>query len=221
MGVALVSAQQRGKAFLAFCAEDRIYLRRIEKIYVKKSNFGDFKWLVVQIDSITHCVGRFCSRCRRSCRLHNSLVKWVAVQLFRINHFAAHNAVFSEGFPNGDGVNIVEIAVFHLSIEFVILDELCHGGLRRLFSGRVMKYSCSIRAKLRFVGIEGGFGLMINGAQRVDAALIAALLCCSNRDIVPVAQFLHILLQAVRRDTAHGYTPHLRDIPGSEVQIQK
>ena len=88
-----------------------------------------------------------------------------------------------------------------------------------LFGGRIAEHFCAIRTKLCFVGIKGGFSLMINGAQRVNAALIAALLCCSNRDIVPVAQFLHILLQAVRRDTAHGHTSHIRDIPGSEVQI--
>ena len=129
MGVALVPAQQRGKAFLAFCAENRIYLRWIEEMYVKKSNFGDLKGFVVQIDGIAHCVGWFCSRCRSICRLHNSLDKWVAVQLFRINHFAAHNATFGGGFPNGNGVNIVEIVVFRLGIEFVILDELCNAPL--------------------------------------------------------------------------------------------
>ena len=57
VGVALVPAQQRGKPFLAFHAKDGICLRRITKMYVKQSDFGDLKGLVVQIDGIAHRIG--------------------------------------------------------------------------------------------------------------------------------------------------------------------
>ena len=33
-------------------------------MYVKKPDFGDFKRLAVQIEGITHIIGRFCIRCR-------------------------------------------------------------------------------------------------------------------------------------------------------------
>ena len=98
-------------------------------MYVKKSNFGDLKGFVVQIDGIASFVGWFYIRRRSIYRSHDLLNKWIAVQLFRINRFAVYNAAFGEGFPNGNWVNIVEIVVFRLSIEFVILDELCNAPL--------------------------------------------------------------------------------------------
>ena len=55
---------------------------------------------------------------------HDLLDKWVVVQLFRVNHFAAHNAALGKGFPNGNGVNIVKAVTFRLGVKLVGLDEL-------------------------------------------------------------------------------------------------
>ena len=63
MGVALVPAQQRGKPFLAFHAEDGICLRRVAEMHVKKPNFGDLKGLVVQIDGIAYRIGEIAFLC--------------------------------------------------------------------------------------------------------------------------------------------------------------
>ena len=51
--------------------------------------------------------------------------KWIAVQLFRVNHFAAHNAALGKGFPNGNGVNIVEAVALRLGVEVILADKLC------------------------------------------------------------------------------------------------
>ena len=63
MGVALVPAQQRGKQFFAFHTKDGICLRRVAEMHVKKTNFGDLKGLVVQIDGITYRIGEIAFLC--------------------------------------------------------------------------------------------------------------------------------------------------------------
>ena len=61
--------------------------------------------------------------------LHHALDKWIAVQLFGVNHFAAHNATLGEGFPDGSGVNIIEIVAFRLGVEVILADKLCNAPL--------------------------------------------------------------------------------------------
>lgn len=63
MGVALVPAQQRGEPFPAFHTKDGICLRRVAEMHVKKTNFGDLKGLVVQIDGIAYRIGEIAFLC--------------------------------------------------------------------------------------------------------------------------------------------------------------
>ena len=55
---------------------------------------------------------------------HDLLNKGVIVQLFRVHHMAVHNATLGQGLPDGDGVHIVQIILFDLGVEAILLDEL-------------------------------------------------------------------------------------------------
>ena len=55
---------------------------------------------------------------------HGLLNKGGVVQLFRVHHMAVHNAALGQGLPDGDGVYIVQIVLFDLGVEAVLLDEL-------------------------------------------------------------------------------------------------
>ena len=50
--------------------------------------------------------------------------KWVIVQFFRVCHLAVDDAPFLQGFPDGDGVDIVKTVLFFFGIEPVLLNEL-------------------------------------------------------------------------------------------------
>ena len=66
------------------------------------------------------------TRCTTSLpqRSHDLLNKGIVVQLFRVHHMAVHNAALGQGLPDGDGVYIVQIVLFDLGVEAVLLDEL-------------------------------------------------------------------------------------------------
>ena len=55
---------------------------------------------------------------------HDLLDKRVIVQLFRVHHLAVHDAALGQGFPNGDGVDVVKTVLFFLGIEPIFLDKL-------------------------------------------------------------------------------------------------
>ena len=50
--------------------------------------------------------------------------KWVIVQFFRVCHLAVDDAPFLQGFPDGDGVDIVKMVLFFFGIEPIFLNEL-------------------------------------------------------------------------------------------------
>ena len=52
----------------------------------------------------------------------------VAISL-RIHNAPAHNAALSEGFPDGDGVNIIKVVLLLFGVEVVGLNELCNAPL--------------------------------------------------------------------------------------------
>ena len=69
---------------------------------------------------------------------HGLLNKGGVVQLFRVHHMAVHNAALGQGLPDGDGVYIVQIVLFDLGVEAVLLDELGQGSTVPLgLSGRI------------------------------------------------------------------------------------
>ena len=43
---------------------------------------------------------------------------------FRIHNLPIYNTALSEGFPDGDGVNIVKVVLFLLGVEVIGLNEL-------------------------------------------------------------------------------------------------
>ena len=89
--------------------------------------------------------------------------------------------------------------------QLIPLKQLCHRGLW-LLCGRIAEYPRTVCAKLGFVCVNGGFRLMVNGAQGIDAALTSKVRRCGNGYIVFAPQFLHIVLQIVRRNAAHSNT---------------
>ena len=66
--------------------------------------------------------------CLGSCDLlgirHHLLDKRVIVQFFRVCHPAVDDAPFLQGFPDGDGVDVVKTVLFFFGIEPVLLNEL-------------------------------------------------------------------------------------------------
>ena len=75
--------------------------------------------------------------------------------------------------------------------QLILLKKLGHGGLRCIGS-RVAEHPRAIRAELRFISIDGGFGLMVDRAQRVNVALTSKVRRFGNRHIILIAQFLYI-----------------------------
>ena len=50
--------------------------------------------------------------------------KWVIVQFFRVCHLSVDNPSFLQGFPDGDGVDVVKTFLFFFGIEPVLLNQL-------------------------------------------------------------------------------------------------
>ena len=74
-----------------------------------------------------------------------------------------------------------------------MLQTFLHRGLN-LLCGGVAEHPCPICTELRFLCVDGGFGLMVNGTQRVNVALAPKVWRFGNRYVVLIAQFLHIHL---------------------------
>ena len=77
--------------------------------------------------------------------------------------------------------------------QLIPLKQLCHCGLC-LLCGRIAEYPRTVCAKLGFVCVNGGFRLMVNGAQRVNVTLTSKVWRFGNRHIILIAQFLYIHL---------------------------
>ena len=75
----------------------------------------------------------------------------------------------------------------------VSLEQLLHRGLS-LLCGRIAEHPRAVRTELRFISIDGGFGLMVDRAQRVNVALTSKVRRFGNRHIILIAQFLYIHL---------------------------
>ena len=75
----------------------------------------------------------------------------------------------------------------------VSLEQLLYRGLS-LLCGRIAEHPCAIRAELRFISIDGGFGLMVDRAQRVNVTLTSKVRRFGNRHIILIAQFFYIHL---------------------------
>ena len=75
----------------------------------------------------------------------------------------------------------------------VSLEQLLHRGLRHIGGGGA-EHPRAVRAELCFIGIDGGFCFMVNGAQRVNVAFTSKVRRCGNGHIVLVSQFFNVLL---------------------------
>ena len=106
----------------------------------------------------------------------------------------------------------------HYRLVFVI--KLPNSGGGR-FGSRVMEYPCPVRAKLRFVGVNGPFCLMVDGAQGESAALCAALWNCGEGHIVLLSELFYIAFQIMRRYAAHLHAAYIGDVSGGQVQAQQ
>ncbi len=106
----------------------------------------------------------------------------------------------------------------HYRLVFVI--KLLYSGGGSL-SGGVAEHPRPIRAKLRFLSVNGPLCLMVDGAQGVSAALCAALRDRGEGHIILVAELFHIPFQVMRRYAAHLHAAHIGYIPGGQVQAQQ
>ena len=77
--------------------------------------------------------------------------------------------------------------------QLIPLKQLCHGGLR-LLCGGVAEHPRAVRAELRFLRVDGGLRLMVNGAEGIGTPLRVAVALCGDGHIILIAQFLHIHL---------------------------
>ena len=55
---------------------------------------------------------------------HHALDERVIVQFFRVCHLSVDDPSFLQGFPDGDGVDVVEPVLFRFGVEPVLLDKL-------------------------------------------------------------------------------------------------
>ena len=69
------------------------------------------------------CLGQFLG-CDDLHIPHHLLDERVIVQLFRVYHLAVHDAALGQGFPDGNGVDVVKAVLLRFGIEPIFLDEL-------------------------------------------------------------------------------------------------
>ena len=102
----------------------------------------------------------------------------------------------------------------------VSLEQLLYRGLS-LLCGRVAEHPRAIRTELRFIGIDGGFGLMVNGTQGIGVPLRAVFALCGNGHVVLISQTFHIFFQPIRWNATHLHTASAGDVAGGQVHIQQ
>ena len=78
----------------------------------------------------------------------------------------------------------------------------------------------TVRAVFRFVRVNRPFRFTVDGWQGHDGKFAALLRYSGNRHIVLVTKPLHILVQVVRRDAAHGNAAHIRDVARGQRQVK-
>ena len=85
------------------------------------------------MESVCGVKGRFFLLCHSFLRFlrrdllhirHNLPDEGAVAISFRIHNLPIYNTALSEGFPDGDGVNIVKVVLFLLGVEVVGLNEL-------------------------------------------------------------------------------------------------
>ena len=111
----------------------------------------------------------------------------------------------------------------------VLGDGLQHNGLVLLmqFPDRsglhgffVPEYPESVRAVLRFTGVDVLFSLMVDREDGILPALGAALRCGRNRHIMRGPELFQALIQLFCRKPAHLHAPTPRDGAGDQLQSQ-
>jgi len=84
----------------------------------------------------------------------------------------------------------------------------------------LLKYSGPVCAKLRFLGIDVLFRLMVDRGHGILLPLPAALRDSGNGHIMLIPQLFHNLLQPVCRKAAHFHTATAGDSAGREIEVQ-
>ena len=154
VSIAAVCPKQLLELFFALCPVDGIYHPGGQKLYGVLPQLGDLIGVILDIHGIAHGInrgGRVVGSllrnwtanciifligngnferllCLGSCDLlyirHHLLDKWVIVQFFRVCHLSVDDPSFLQGFPDGDGVDVVKTVLFFFGIEPVLLNEL-------------------------------------------------------------------------------------------------
>ena len=238
------------------------------------------------------------------CGLHHLTDEGIAVQLFRVYHFAVHNAGFRQLFPDGCGVYVIQVVILLLGVELLRLDKLrdpalylgpgeghmirfslhprdgnlqgrfpvsagylggqpcrrcplppvflhvAHDGPLDLYAGEhgaervindllgrflpgrerhgfrcsglflLMEYPMPVRTKFRFMGVDGLFRLVVNGGQGHDGKFTALRMDARDGYIVSAPKLLHILVNVVGGNAAHGDAAHIGEVACGQVQLQ-
>ena len=154
VSIAAVCPKQLLELFFALCPVDGIYHAGGQKLYGVIPQLGDLIGVILDIHGIAHGInrggrviggslwngaangiiflignGNFGSLlCLGSCDLicirHHLLDKRVIVQFFRVCHLSVDDPSFFQGFPDGDGVDVVKTVLFFFGIEPFLLNEL-------------------------------------------------------------------------------------------------
>ena len=154
VSIAAVCPNQLLELFFALCPVDGIYHAGGQKLHGVLPQLGDLIGVILDIHGIAHSIdrggrvigsplrsraanciiflignGNFGSLlCLGSCDLicirHHLLDKRVIVQFFRVCHLSVDDPSFFQGFPDGDGVDVVKTVLFFFGIEPFLLNEL-------------------------------------------------------------------------------------------------
>ena len=153
VSIAAVCPKQLLELFFALCPVDGIYHTGGQKLHGVIPQLGDLIGVILDIHGIAHGINRggrviggslrnwaangvifligngnfgslLClSSCNLLCIRHYLLDKRVIVQFFRVCHLAVDDPSFLQGFPDGDGVDVVKTVLFFFGIEPVLLNK--------------------------------------------------------------------------------------------------
>ena len=154
VSITAICPKQLLELFFALCPVDGIYHTGGQKLHGIIQQLGDLIGVILDIHGIAHGInrggrviggslwngaangiiflignGNFGSLlCLGSCDLlciqHHLLDKRVIVQFFRVCHLTIDDSSFLQGFPDGDGVDVVKTILFFFGIEPVLLNKL-------------------------------------------------------------------------------------------------
>ena len=97
---------------------------------------------------------------------------------------------------------------------------ILYGGLGWLLGSRIAEYSCAIRAKLCFIGIDGFFCLIVDGWERICRVFMTGIANTRNCYIVLFPQLFNVFFQLICGEAAHGNTAYSLQIAARQLKAE-